>query len=325
MFMYLKDYLYGEYIVEPVIEELINTKEVQRLKNIHQGGASYLVNPNWNVSRYEHSIGVMLLIRLLGGRIEEQIAGLLHDVSHTAFSHVVDYVLDKNNEDYHEEMFEIIIENSDIPKILNRYGYSYEDIVYNESKYTIIEKTAPNLCADRIDYTLRDMFRYGFITKEDVCNFISSLVLVDNEIMVNSLEAAKFFVDTYYKEVIDFFMDPLSIYANDILSKAIKIALSENVIVLDDLLKDDNGVLELLENSDNKQIKLLISSLNYNVRVEEDSKNYDIHQKNKLRLIDPSIYIENKIYKSSEISSEIKELSKKALEKSIKGTYIKIL
>lgn len=323
--MYLKDYLYGEYIVEPVIEELINTKEVQRLKNIHQGGASYLVNPNWNVSRYEHSIGVMLLIRLLGGRIEEQIAGLLHDVSHTAFSHVFDYVLDKNNEDYHEEIFEIIIENSDIPKILNRYGYSYEDIVYNESKYTILEKSAPNLCADRIDYTLRDMFRYGFITKEDVCNFISSLVLVDNEIMVNSLEAAKFFVDTYYKEVIDFFMDPLSIYANDILSKAIKIALSENVMVLDDLLKDDNDVLELLENSDNKQIKLLISSLNYNVRVEEDSKNYDIHQKNKLRLIDPSIYIENKIYKSSEISSEIKELSKKALEKSIKGTYIKIL
>lgn len=33
--MYLKDYLYGDYIVEEVIEELINTKEVQRLKNIH--------------------------------------------------------------------------------------------------------------------------------------------------------------------------------------------------------------------------------------------------------------------------------------------------
>ena len=82
--MYLKDYLYGDYIVEEVIEELINTKEVQRLKNIHQGGASYLVNPNWNVSRYEHSIGVMLLIRLMGGDIEEQIAGLLHDNLHYA-------------------------------------------------------------------------------------------------------------------------------------------------------------------------------------------------------------------------------------------------
>ncbi|MBC5995494.1 HD domain-containing protein [Romboutsia ilealis] len=323
--MYLKDYLYGDYIVEEVIEELINTKEVQRLKNIHQGGASYLVNPNWNVSRYEHSIGVMLLIRLMGGDIEEQIAGLLHDVSHTAFSHVIDYVLDKHNEDYHEEIFESIIENSDIPKILNKYGYSYKDILYDKSKYTILEKTAPNLCADRIDYTLRDMFRYGFITKNEISNFMSSLVVVKNEIMVNSLEAAKFFVDTYYKEVIDYFMNPLGIYANDRLSKAIKIALNDNIIVLDDLLKDDKYVFNLLESSNNKQIKSLVESLNYNVVVVEDNKNYDIYQKNKLRLIDPSIYIENKIYKASEICLEIKELSKKALEKSERGSYIKIL
>lgn len=323
--MYLKDYLYGDYIVEEVIEELINTKEVQRLKNIHQGGASYLVNPNWNVSRYEHSIGVMLLIRLMGGDIEEQIAGLLHDVSHTSFSHVIDYVLDKHNEDYHEEIFESIIENSDIPKILNKYGYSYKDILYDKSKYTILEKTAPNLCADRIDYTLRDMFRYGFITKNEISNFMSSLVVVKNEIMVNSLEAAKFFVDTYYKEVIDYFMNPLGIYANDRLSKAIKIALNDNIIVLDDLLKDDKYVFNLLESSNNKQIKSLVESLNYNVVVVEDNKNYDIYQKNKLRLIDPSIYIENKIYKASEICLEIKELSKKALEKSERGSYIKIL
>ena len=36
----------------------------------------------------------MLLIKKLGGSVEEQIAGLLHDVSHTAFSHVIDYVFD---------------------------------------------------------------------------------------------------------------------------------------------------------------------------------------------------------------------------------------
>lgn len=76
--MKIKDDIYGDFEIEGVLEELINTKEFQRLKNIHQGGASYLVNPNCNVSRYEHSIGVMLLIRLLGGRIEEQIAGSLN-------------------------------------------------------------------------------------------------------------------------------------------------------------------------------------------------------------------------------------------------------
>ena len=85
------------------------------------------------------------------------------------------------------------------------------------------------------------------------------------------------------------------------------------------------GVMLLIRLLGGRIEEQIAGSLNYNVRVEEDSKNYDIHQKNKLRLIDPSIYIENKIYRSSEISLEIKELSKKALEKSIKGTYIKIL
>lgn len=94
--------IYGVYKIEQVLEDLINSKPVQRLRGGHQGGASYLVNPKWNVTRYEHSVGVMLLIRKLGGSLEEQIAGLLHDVSHTAFSHVVDFALDQKAENYHE-------------------------------------------------------------------------------------------------------------------------------------------------------------------------------------------------------------------------------
>ncbi len=37
----------------------------------------------------------MMLVNRLGGSLEEQIAALLHDVSHTAFSHVIDYVLEQ--------------------------------------------------------------------------------------------------------------------------------------------------------------------------------------------------------------------------------------
>lgn len=83
----LKDMLYGSVEVEPVLRDLVNSRLLQRLKGIHQAGAAYLVWPKWNVTRFEHSIGVMLLIRRLGGSLEEQAAGLLHDVSHTAFSH----------------------------------------------------------------------------------------------------------------------------------------------------------------------------------------------------------------------------------------------
>ncbi len=85
--MLITDALYGSFEIDGVLEELILSERVQRLKGIHQAGASFLVNSKWNISRFEHSIGVMLLIKKFGGSVEEQIAALLHDVSHTVFSH----------------------------------------------------------------------------------------------------------------------------------------------------------------------------------------------------------------------------------------------
>ena len=88
----INDELYGEYYVDDVIYEIINTKIFKRLKNIYQSGGGYLVNGLWNVNRHEHSIGTMILSLKFNGNIEEQIKALLHDISHTAFSHVIDYI-----------------------------------------------------------------------------------------------------------------------------------------------------------------------------------------------------------------------------------------
>lgn len=322
--MRIKDKIYGEFEVEDVLEELINTKVVQRLKNIHQGGAIYLVNPNWNITRYEHSVGTMIFIKMIGGTLEEQIAGLLHDISHTAFSHVVDFALNKSNEDYHEEIFERIVESSDIPKILTKYGYDYKDISYNDNKWTLLERLAPALCADRIDYTLRDMYSYGYISLVAIQNFLESLQIVDKEIVINSISAAEWFVNTYYKEVIDFFLNPLNIYAYNRLATALKVALDNAIITLEDLLQDDNYVLNILKNSKNEEVLSLIQSLNYNVDVVENKEDYDIHQVNKLRLIDPTVIIDGIISKASERSSLIQILNEQALQKSREGAYVKI-
>mgnify|MGYP001124669790 CR=1 FL=1 len=112
--MNIIDSIYGDYLIDGILEELIFSNPVQRLKGIYQGGASYFVNEKWNVTRYEHSIGVMLLIKKLGGSLEEQIAGLLHDISHTAFSHVIDFVFENKDEDYHEKIYHQIIADSEI-------------------------------------------------------------------------------------------------------------------------------------------------------------------------------------------------------------------
>ncbi|EEM42990.1 Metal-dependent phosphohydrolase [Bacillus thuringiensis serovar sotto str. T04001] len=194
--MIISDVLYGEFEVDQVVEELILSKSVQRLKGIHQAGASYLMNEKWNVTRFEHSVGVMLLVKKLGGSAEEQIAGLLHDVSHTAFSHVIDYVFDNKDESYHEEIFSSVVKNSEIPAILAKHGYNYEDILLDDSKWTLLERSAPELCADRVDYTLRDMYTYGYISLEEVHSFLEDVIAVEKKMVLQSIEMAEWFTET---------------------------------------------------------------------------------------------------------------------------------
>ncbi|MES9696332.1 HD domain-containing protein [Bacillus sp. JJ927] len=323
--MVITDVIYGECEVDPVLEELILSKSVQRLKGIHQAGASYLMNEKWNVTRFDHSVGVMLLIKKLGGSVEEQIAGLLHDVSHTAFSHVIDYVFDNINESYHEEIFSSVVKNSEIPAILAKYGYNYEDILLDDSKWTLLERSAPELCADRVDYTLRDMYTYGYVSLEEVHRFLEDVIEVDGKMVFQNIEMAEWFTETYYKEVIDFFMKPINIYGNDMLAKTLKLALHKKVIHTDDFLLEDEELISKLQLCKDPEVRALLSKVHPNVKVKEDRNDYDLYQKNKVRLIDPPLLREGKVVHSSVVSERIKQMSNIAYEKAVRGMYVKVI
>ncbi|MDX8365996.1 HD domain-containing protein [Cytobacillus sp. IB215665] len=323
--MIIHDRIYGNFEIEGVLKELILSPPVQRLKKVHQGGACYLMNEKWNITRYDHSIGVMLLIRRLGGCLEEQIAGLLHDVSHTAFSHVVDYVFENANEDFHEQIFDKIIEQSDIPTILSNYGHYYKEILFPMEQWSILEQPLPDLCADRIDYTLRDMHSYFDISKDEINKFLNSLIVKEEKICVKSLQSAEWFTETYYKEVIDFFMSPENVYSNNLLSKAIKISLQHKLITPDDLLDNDYTLLSKLTNSNNAEVLAILQQINSNVKLELNDTSYDIHGKHKARLIDPAVVINDSINKASELSTWVAQLNDHAARKFREGVFIKIV
>ncbi|PGO34282.1 hypothetical protein CN984_03170 [Bacillus cereus] len=323
--MIISDVIYGEFKVDQVLKELILSKPVQRLKGIHQNGASYLINEKWNVTRFDHSVGVMLLVKKLGGSVEEQIAGLLHDVSHTAFSHVIDYVFHNEGESYHEEIFSSVVKNSEIPAILSKYGYNYEDILLDDSKWTLLERSAPELCADRVDYTLRDMYTYGYISLEEVHSFLEDVIAVEGKMVLQSVEMAEWFTKAYYKEVIDFFMKPMNIYGNDMLAKTLKLALHKKVIHTDDFLLEDDELISKLQLCKDTEVRALLSKVHPNVKVEEDRNDYNLYQKNKVRLIDPPLLREGKIVQSSVVSEKIRQMSDIAYEKAIRGMYVKVI
>ncbi|WP_026476092.1 HD domain-containing protein [Alkaliphilus transvaalensis] len=322
--MKIIDSIYGEFEVEGVLEALILSKPLQRLKGVYQGGASYLVNKRWNVTRYHHSVGVMLLVRKLGGSLEEQIAGLLHDVSHTAFSHVIDFVL-KDKRSYHEKIFKEVIERSEIPTILKRYGYNYSGILLNLDKWTLMEASLPDLCCDRIDYTLRDLYEYGHISQQEINDFIDHLIVIDGRLFLRDIKVAEWFVRAYNQEVIEFFMDPLNIYGYDTLAKTLKLAIDKKILRLEDLQATDQEVMDILKQSNDPAIIDMISKLHTNVIVKEDNEVYDLHLIKKIRIVDPLISSSAGTQRASNLSSKIREMNSEAYEKAVKGKFVRVI
>ncbi|MBD8520968.1 HD domain-containing protein [Lysinibacillus fusiformis] len=323
--MLIKDALYGEFEIDGVLEELIQSAPVQRLKGIHQAGAGYLVNRQWDITRYEHSLGVMLLIRRYGGSLEEQIAGLLHDVSHTAFSHVVDVVLENTEEDYHDTVLLDVIQPSAIPEILSKYGYDMEEILFDITRWSLLEQPAPELCADRVDYTLRDMFHYGEASFEEIQRFLEDVFVYQGKLCVKTIDSAEWFVKTYYQEVIDFFMEPINIYATNKLAHVLRLAVAKGILSMVDFQKDDEAVWEQIKASNDEEIQRLLQQLHEKVEVIEDVENFDFHSRQKVRLIDPSVYHHRQLYKASDLSDYVKEINTRAIKKFEKGVYMRII
>ncbi|WP_291758970.1 HD domain-containing protein [Lysinibacillus sp. UBA5990] len=323
--MFIKDALYGEFEIDGVLEELIQSAPVQRLKGIHQAGAGYLVNRQWDITRYEHSLGVMLLIRRYGGSLEEQIAGLLHDVSHTAFSHVVDVVLENTEEDYHDTILLDVIQPSAIPGILSKYRYDMEKILFDITRWSLLEQPAPELCADRVDYTLRDMFHYGEASFEEIQRFLEDVFVYQGKLCVKTIDSAEWFVKTYYQEVIDFFMEPINIYATNKLAHVLRLAVAKGILSMVDFQKDDEAVWEQIKASNDEEVQRLLQQLHEKVEVIEDVENFDIHSRQKVRLIDPSVYHHRQLYKASDLSDYVKEINTRAIKKFEKGVYVRII
>ncbi len=324
--MEIKDKIYGTIkITEPVLIELINAKPIQRLKKIHQAGATPLVIKNRSVTRYEHSVGVMILLKKLGATVEEQISGLLHDVPHTAFSHVIDFVFNDNNEnhEFHEKFYEEIIMKSEIPSILKKYNFNVNRIL-NEKNFPLLERDLPDLCADRIDYTLRD----GLDNKEDfekINEFISNFIVKNNEIIMSNNEVAKKFAEEYLKLDEEKWSNPFEITLHQILADAIKIALKEKILTKDDLFTDDETVLEKLKKTPNLDIKNKLKMLNPNLKIIENENDFDIYSKTKLRYINPKFIKDNKILKVTDRYPEFLDKLKKHENKIKKGIFVKIL
>ena len=63
--------LWGFIELTPLLSKILDTAEMQRLKDVKQLGATYFVFPSATHTRLEHSLGVCHLARLLGESLQK--------------------------------------------------------------------------------------------------------------------------------------------------------------------------------------------------------------------------------------------------------------
>lgn len=316
--MKIADDIYGEFdITEPVLEELINSKALQRLKGVAQGGyyPAYPKSQQKGLTRFYHSVGDMLLLRKFNAPIEEQIAGLIHDVSHTSFSHTYDYIMEgaegQKKQNFQDSIHERFVLKSDIPQILEKYGYDLNYIL-DDSHFPMKENNAPDICSDRIDYSMRDDFFQANSLNEDERKYIlNSLTVVNGSFIMKNFESAKFFAEFFWKLDDIQYSSLQSAVMFGIGGLFFKSAVDAGIITLEDFFdKNDAEILKIIEDNLNKneKVKLYYDYLHLpKEEFESNPNNYIRHTFCKVRRIDPQFINDGKLSRVSDYDKEFKE------------------
>jgi uncharacterized protein len=223
------------------------------LKGVRQAGPSALAFPFKDVTRYEHSLGVFILLRRLRAPRREQVAGLLHDISHTAFSHAVDFVFTSTEQDHHEQLKPLMLDRPDISRALAGLGYSPCDF-YDDSVYPLLEQPIPVLCADRLDYFLRDGLACDVVKPEFVKRILGCLAVVDHRIVLTDVTVAHEATALFATMNRDWWASPVEAFIYNEFADALREGLRLGAIEHDDLLTEDMLVLEKLEAAGSRRI-----------------------------------------------------------------------
>lgn len=317
-------------VEEPVLLELIHSPAMQRLKEIHQYGVAYYTTHREEYTRFDHSVGVFAVLRKKGASLEEQISGLLHDVSHTVFSHVGDWMYGKENqeEDYQNQTFNQYLIRSGVAEILTRYGYALEDIDPKKGSFTMLEQPLPNLCADRIDYNIQGAFYQGFLNKKEALALLDDLRFVNgkwigtNQDLIEKLARFSLFMTR------DCWGGAVNYVTSRWLADALLKGLEIGLISWEEIhFGADCDIWQKIVVSDNpfiqEKIHQLFHPFDYFQLVEPEQAS--LHAQFRCRGIDPWIAQGEEIVRFTSVNEDLKQEFERTQQLSVEGWPIRLL
>lgn len=304
--------------------EYASVLELKRLKGISMISAcesTKLIPVNFFHNRYEHSIGVALIVWNFTKDKKQAIAGLYHDLASPSFSHVIDYLHgDYEKQEYTESYTEKAIRNSkEIMVLLKRDNIDVDEIK-DCHIYPIADNDTPQLSADRLEYSLSDgLTTQDAFTIESINKIYKDLKVLKNEYGKDELgfghiDIAEEYVERASKLWRLFSGNPENCMVMHFWKDILKLMISQKYISENDLYtRSEMEITEIIQNCPNKVIANAFEIFSKSEKVERSDvllqDRYCIPTKTKKRYNNPLVQInENgEVKRIDEISEKGKD------------------
>lgn len=263
-------------------------------------------------SRLDHSVGVALIIWNFTKDKTQTIAGLLHDVSTTVFSHVSDFrkgdALTQTSTE--EPTTKMILSDSALCKLLESDGIEPKDVV-DYHIYPIADNEIPSLSADRLEYMYPSGLALdGSWTFEEIAKTYNDLIILKNEenkeeLGFKTIEMAELYCKKFCMigHILQLNENKLSLQLlSQIMSKAVEL----NVLQEEDFMTlSESKIIEKIEsfignktlNSDEKKFATMYNTFRKMTKVEHTNQKlsedeyFGVSLKVKQRYINPLVKV----------------------------------
>ena len=324
-------------VTDPLALELIEHPVFQRLKGIEQHGLNTVVFGEKSFTRFEHSIGVYALLVKYGAPREEQIAGLLHDASHTAFSHVGDHFFGHKDgkESWQDLDHENFLIQSGLAGLMSAKGFLLKEADPKQAQYKRLEQDLPGLCADRINYIIHGGFVLDRLSEVQV-EKINSALHFDTKLgewWFDDVQAAEDFSKTSLWMTENCWGGkPEDFAASKWLVRGVKMAVADGSLTERDFRWGTNELVwSKLEGSKNDKVQTILEKIKTPGKFITFQKNRGICKQGslshtfKLRFVDPLVKQGSEWLHLSQVRPKFAELYKRKQKELSSGFCVELL
>ena len=172
------------------------------------------------------------------------------------------------------------------------------------------ETDLPDICADRIDYLLRDAISFGVIDKKAINYFLKNLKAKDGRWFFENYQSARRFSKLYFKMNKNYYSGFPTALMFQTVGDFLKYSLEKGYLIKKDLYTTDEKVLKKAKKYILKDSKMNVLWKRMNKKIKyKFSKSEGLKVLCKSRAIDPFFKKNKKLLKVSDVEKNWKKIA----------------